>query len=91
MGKDIKNVINITDMTVEELDDLMDLADDIIDNPAKYANACKGKKLATLFFEPSTRTRLSFEAAMSGGSFFTSSSVIVFIIFRLLIGLDPSG
>ncbi len=64
MGKDIKNVINITDMTVEELDDLMDLADDIIDNPAKYANACKGKKLATLFFEPSTRTRLSFEAAM---------------------------
>lgn len=51
-------------MTVEELDDLMDLADDIIDNPAKYANACKGKKLATLFFEPSTRTRLSFEAAM---------------------------
>jgi len=64
LGKDIKNVINITDMTVEELDDLMDLADDIIDNPAKYANACKGKKLATLFFEPSTRTRLSFEAAM---------------------------
>lgn len=64
MGKDIKNVINITDMTVEELDDLMDLADDIIDNPAKYANACKGKKLATLFFEPSTRTRLSLEAAM---------------------------
>lgn len=64
MGKDIKNVINITDMTVEELDDLMDLADDIIDTPAKYANACKGKKLATLFFEPSTRTRLSFEAAM---------------------------
>lgn len=64
MGKDIKNVINITDMTVEELDDLMDLVDDIIDNPAKYANACKGKKLATLFFEPSTRTRLSFEAAM---------------------------
>ena len=59
MGKDIKNVINITDMTVEELDDLMDLADDIIDNPTKYANTCKGKKLTTLSFEPSTRTRLS--------------------------------
>ena len=50
--------------TVEELDNLMDLAQDIEKNPKKYAHACDGKKLATLFFEPSTRTRLSFESAM---------------------------
>lgn len=63
MGE-IRNVINITDLSVEELDEMMDLADDIIDNPEKYSEICHGKKLATLFFEPSTRTRLSFEAAM---------------------------
>lgn len=58
------------DFSTEELDRLFDLANDIEDNPAKYAHACAGKKLATCFYEPSTRTRLSFEAAMLnlGGS-----------------------
>lgn len=60
----MKNLIDILDLSVEELDELIATACDIIDNPEKYAHACEGKKLATLFFEPSTRTRLSFEAAM---------------------------
>ena len=60
----MRSVIDILDLTVEELDELVKVADDIIDNPEKYSEKCKGKKLATLFFEPSTRTRLSFEAAM---------------------------
>ncbi len=60
----MRHLINPLDFTVEELDQLMDLADDIQANPQKYAHACDGKKLATLFYEPSTRTRLSHEAAM---------------------------
>ena len=60
----MRSVIDILDLTVEELDGLVKVADDIIENPNKYSEKCKGKKLATLFFEPSTRTRLSFEAAM---------------------------
>ena len=60
----MRSVIDILDLTVEELDALIATALDIIDNPKKYAHICDGKKLATLFFEPSTRTRLSFEAAM---------------------------
>lgn len=60
----MKSVIDILDLTVEELDELINAALDIIANPQKYAHVCDGKKLATLFFEPSTRTRLSFEAAM---------------------------
>ena len=60
----MRSVIDILDLTTEELDELVKVADDIIDNPQKYSEKCKGKKLATLFFEPSTRTRLSFEAAM---------------------------
>ena len=60
----MRSVIDILDFTVEELDDLIATALDIIENPKKYAHICDGKKLATLFFEPSTRTRLSFEAAM---------------------------
>ena len=60
----MRNLIDILDLSVEELDDLMATASDIIEHPARYSEACKGKKLATLFFEPSTRTRLSFEAAM---------------------------
>ena len=66
----MRSLIDILDFTVEELDELIDLANDIIENPEKYSEKCKGKKLATLFFEPSTRTRLSFEAAMLelGGS-----------------------
>ena len=60
----MKHLIDIMELSVEELDELIVRAEDIISNPAKYAEACRGKKLATLFFEPSTRTRLSFEAAM---------------------------
>lgn len=60
----MRSLIDILDFTVEELDQLIQTACDIIDNPAAYAERCRGKKLATLFFEPSTRTRLSFEAAM---------------------------
>ena len=60
----MKSVIDILDLSVEEINDLIATACDIIDNPDKYAEACKRTKLATLFFEPSTRTRLSFEAAM---------------------------
>ena len=66
----MRSLIDIADFSVSELDALMETANDIIENPDKYAQKCKGKKLATLFFEPSTRTRLSFEAAMLelGGS-----------------------
>ncbi len=60
----MRSVIDILDLSVEELDELLAVAQDIIRNPEKYQNACAHKKLATLFFEPSTRTRLSFEAAM---------------------------
>ncbi|MBQ9760355.1 MAG: aspartate carbamoyltransferase [Clostridia bacterium] len=60
----MRNLIDILDLSVEELDELMATASDIIEHPARYSEACRGKKLATLFFEPSTRTRLSFEAAM---------------------------
>ena len=60
----MKNLIDILDLSTEEIDELIDTANDIIENPSKYAEKCKRKKLATLFFEPSTRTRLSFEAAM---------------------------
>ena len=60
----MRSVIDILDLSVQELDALTDTALDIIAHPEKYAHACEGKKLAALFFEPSTRTRLSFEAAM---------------------------
>ena len=60
----MRSLINILDLSVEEIDELISVANDIITNPDKYADSCKRKKLATLFFEPSTRTRLSFEAAM---------------------------
>lgn len=60
----MRHLMNPLDFTVEELDKLFDLADDIKADPAKYAHACEGRKLATCFYEPSTRTRLSFEAAM---------------------------
>lgn len=60
----MRHLMNPLDFTVEELDQLFDLANDIERYPAKYAHACDGKKLATCFYEPSTRTRLSFEAAM---------------------------
>lgn len=60
----MRSIINILDLTVEELDELIATANDIIANPKMYSEKCRGLKLATLFFEPSTRTRLSFEAAM---------------------------
>ena len=60
----IKNLINITDLSAAEIDHLIETADDIIADPVKYQDVCAHKKLATLFFEPSTRTRLSFTAAM---------------------------
>jgi len=59
-----RSLIDILDLSPEEIDGLIATANDIIDHPAKYSEKCRGKKLATLFFEPSTRTRLSFEAAM---------------------------
>ena len=66
----MKNLMNITDLTLEEIDELIAVAQDIIANPVKYQDACRHKLMAALFFEPSTRTRLSFEAAMHrlGGS-----------------------
>ena len=61
---EIRNLINITDFTTEEIDHLIEVAEDIMKDPVKYQDMCAHKKLATLFFEPSTRTRLSFVAAM---------------------------
>ena len=60
----MRHLLSPLDMSVEELDSLFDLANDIENNPDKYKDACRNKKIATLFYEPSTRTRLSFEAAM---------------------------
>ena len=60
----MRHLLNPLDFSVEEIDDLIRVADDIEKNPSKYAHVCDGKKLATCFYEPSTRTRLSFEAAM---------------------------
>lgn len=74
--ENVRNLINITDLTTEEIDKLIEVADDIVANHADYEDICRHKKLATLFFEPSTRTRLSFEAAMLelGGSVLGFSS-----------------
>ena len=72
----MRHLMSPLDFSVEELDTLLDLAQDIEKNPKKYAHACDGKKIATLFYEPSTRTRLSFEAALLnlGGSVLGFSS-----------------
>ena len=72
----MKHIISPLDLTVSELNDVLSLAEDIIKDPKKYSHVCDGKKLATLFYEPSTRTRLSFEAAMLnlGGSVLGFSS-----------------
>nr|WP_072514483.1 aspartate carbamoyltransferase [Ndongobacter massiliensis] len=66
----MKDLIDIQDLSTAEIDELLAVADDILIHPEKYAQTCRGKKIATLFYEPSTRTRLSFEAAMLdlGGS-----------------------
>lgn len=60
----MRHLLNPLDLSMDELDNILDLANDIKQNPAKYAHKCDGKRLATLFYEPSTRTRLSFESAM---------------------------
>lgn len=75
-GIPMKHLLSPLDLSVEELDDLLNLADNIVADPQKYSHCCNGKKLATLFYEPSTRTRLSFEAAMLnlGGSVLGFSS-----------------
>lgn len=72
----MRHLIEPMDLSIQEVDDILDLAGEIIENPQEYAHKCDGKKLATLFFEPSTRTRLSFEAAMLelGGSVLGFSS-----------------
>lgn len=72
----MRHLISPEDLTVSELNDLLELASDIYKNPAKYSKVCEGKKIATLFYEPSTRTRLSFESAMLnlGGSVLGFSS-----------------
>lgn len=72
----MKHLLSPLDLSVEELDDLLNLADRIAADPKKYSKCCEGKKIATLFYEPSTRTRLSFEAAMLnlGGSVLGFSS-----------------
>jgi len=64
--KEIRNLINITDLSVDEIDAMIRVADDIMADPLAYQEVCAHKILATLFYEPSTRTRLSFEAAMLG-------------------------
>ena len=66
----MRSLIDILDFSIEEINELINTANDIIANPKDYADKCRGKKLATLFYEPSTRTRLSLEAAMLelGGS-----------------------
>ncbi|MBQ5523230.1 MAG: aspartate carbamoyltransferase, partial [Oscillospiraceae bacterium] len=71
-----RSVIDVPDLSLNELDELIEVAEDIIANPDKYAHACDRKKLATLFYEPSTRTRMSFEAAMYelGGHVISMSS-----------------
>ena len=88
----MRHLLNPLDFSVEEIYELLDLASDIEKNPQKYAHVCDGKKIATLFYEPSTRTRLSFESAMLnlGGSVLgfasadSSSAAKVFpILFRL--------
>lgn len=74
----MRHLMSPLDFSVDELDKLLDLANDIEKYPNKYAHACEGKKLATCFYEPSTRTRLSFEAAMLnlGGSVLGFASAV---------------
>ena len=80
----MRHLMSPLDFSVEELDKLMDLAGDIEAHPEKYAHACAGKKLATLFYEPSTRTRLSHEAAMM--------NLVMYLAFlRQLPALLPKG
>ena len=65
----MRHLLDTTDLSLDEIDNIIATAIDIINNKEKYSHICDGKKLATLFFEPSTRTRLSFEAAMMDSAF----------------------
>ena len=85
----MKNLIDIKDLSLEEIEELIKVAKDIMQAPKNYSEKCKHKKLATLFFEPSTRTRLSFEAAMMelggnvlGFSSASSSSTRIYFLFN---------
>lgn len=88
----MRHLIDPMDLSVEEVDHLLVLAQDIIDNKEKYSEVCKGKKLATLFFEPSTRTRLSFEAARMelGGNVLGFSSASSHHLPRVRVWARPS-
>ena len=83
----MKHVISPLDLSIQEMNDVLELAEEIIANPKKYSNVCQGKKLATLFYEPSTRTRLSFESAMMnlGGQVLGFSSADSAVICNSLI------
>ena len=87
----MRHLMSPLDFSVEELDQLLDLASDIEKHPKKYAHACDGKKLATCFYEPSTRTRLSFEAAMLnlGGSVLGFASADSSSAFQIRFELFP--
>ena len=79
----MRNVLNILDLNTEEIDELISVAEDIAANPEKYEDKCQHKRLATLFFEPSTRTRLSFESAMLslGGSVLGFAGVVEAVVY----------
>ena len=81
----MRHLLDTTDLSLEEVDGIISTAIDIINNKEKYAHVCDGKKLATLFFEPSTRTRLSFEAAMMelGGNVLGFSEAEVHLLQRV--------
>ena len=76
----MRHLMSPLDFTVEELDNLMDLAQDIEKNPKKYAHACDGKKLATLFFEPSTRTRHVLDSVMKQQCLISEAVFLVFLL-----------
>ena len=88
----MRNLIDILDLSVKEIDDLIDIANDIIEHPRAYSTACSGQILGTLFFEPSTRTRLSFTSAMMslGGNVLGFSEAGSSISVSL-IAMDGSG
>ena len=86
--QNLRHIMSPLDLTVDELDQLMQLAMDMEKHPDVYAHACDGLKLATLFYEPSTRTRLSFESAMlnMGGSVLGFSSCEAETVFKVVNG-----
>ena len=87
----MRHLIDPMDLSLEEIDQLLQVGDDIIKNPQKYSEVCEGKKLATLFYEPSTRTRLSFESAMMelGGNVIGFSSADSSSAARISVPVTP--